>query len=126
MEALGQYIVRLIYVSAFLLLLTDCASLPPQPSDFLGLTQARLAAKIGFPLRVYTLPATAKGGPGVLFWVYYQKTPSGGVEEKQFSFDGGPLKVSSVSSDIVPSRLLSLERPDDFQLIYKYNAAHDR
>ena len=117
---------RLAFVATLLILLVGCTSLPSQPGGYFGLTQAQLAARIGFPLRVYTLPARAKGGPGYLFWVYYQKTPTGEVEEKEFSFVGGPLRGGSVSPDVVPSHLLSLDRPDDFQLIYKYNAAHNR
>ncbi len=112
------------HLLALSLFLVGCSSPAKQPSGYFGLTQAQLAAKIGFPLRVSTLPATAKGGPGILFWIYYQKSPSGAVEEKQFTFDALPLKVNSMSPDFVPSRLLSLDRPADFQLIYKYNAAH--
>lgn len=103
------------------------ASFGAQPNDdnFFGLTQAQLAAKVGFPLRVFTLPAKARGGPGTLFWVYYQRSPSGKIEEKQFVFAGSPLKVCSTDVDIIPSRFLSLERDPDFKQIFRYNAQHD-
>ena len=108
--------------------LSGCASVQrhqrPTP-DYFGLTQAQLAAQVGFPLRVYTLPARALGGPGILFWVYYQKAANGAVEEKQFSFSGAPLKVNSVSSDIDPSRFLSLDDPRGFKDIYRYNQEHN-
>jgi hypothetical protein len=107
------------------LTLIGCASQQKQAEgSYFGLTQAQLAAKVGFPLRVFTLPAQAQGGPGILFWVYYQKAPDGTIEEKQFSFSGTPLKVNSTAIDIVPSRFLSLERTKDFHDIYRYNAAH--
>ena len=99
---------------------------PPIPTEFNGLTQTELAAKVGFPLRVYTTPAKAKGGPAILFWVYYQRTASGKIEEKEFGFQYVPLKVCYMSAGIDPSRFLSLERDSDFQQIFKYNAQHAR
>jgi hypothetical protein len=94
--------------------------------NYMDLTQAELAAKVGFPLRVYTLPAKARGGPAILFWVYYQRSPSGGIEEKEFGFQHVPLKVCYISSGIDASRFLSLERDRDSVEIFRYNARHGR
>ena len=109
---------------------TSCASAaeaPPTSGDkYFGLTQYQLAAKLGFPLRVYTLPAKAQGGPGILFWVYYERLPSGKIEEREFVFQYSPLKVCSTPAEFTPSRFLSLEKDLDFQHIYRYNAEHGR
>jgi len=108
----------------FLAFLVSACATPPQNQKYFGLTQSQLAAKIGFPLKTYTLNAKALGGPGVLFWVYYQKSPSGTIEEKEFSFSGTPLRVNSTSADIEPRDFLSLEKNGDFQEIFKYNLNH--
>jgi len=102
---------------------TSCAE-RPSDTDGMGLTQAQLAGKFGFPLRVFTLPASAQGGPGVLFWVYYERARPGKIEERQFVFQGSALKVCSTPVEFSPSRFLSLERDPDFQQIFRYNAQH--
>jgi len=92
--------------------------------DIGNLTQAELAAKVGFPHRVETLSATADGGPGELFWFYCQRSPSGKIEEKMIAFKGHPLRVSMTSQGIIPSRFLSVERPSDVWQIRQYQTAH--
>ena len=116
-----------LYLLLFCLSLMGCASVKRQSENsYFGLTQAQLAAKVGFPLQVYTLSARAQGGPGILFWVYYQKAPNGTIDPKQFIFDGTPLTVRSTDIGTDASRFLSLERAKDFQDIYRYNEAHNR
>ncbi len=113
-------------VSSFAALVATLVVAADKPGAYMGLTQAQLARKVGFPLRVYTLPADAQGGPAILFWVYYQRSPSGTVEEKEFGFQHVPLKVCYMSSDITPSRFLSLEKDPDSRDIFRYNAQHGR
>ena len=92
--------------------------------SYSGLTQAQLAKKIGFPHRVDVLTIKARGGPGVLFWYYYQRLSSGHIERKMFAFDGEPLKVRETDLGIEPSRFLSLDRASDLQKIREYEAEH--
>ena len=56
-----------------------------------GLMRSELAAKVGFALRVYTLLAKAKDEPAILFWVHYQRSPSGKIQEKEFGLQHVPL-----------------------------------
>jgi hypothetical protein len=117
---------------AFIMALVFCASVGLSRAErsaldaYLGLTQAELSAKVGFPLRVYTLPAKARGGPAVLFWVYYQRSRAGQIEEVEFGFQYSPLKVCYMSPGIDAARFLSLERPADEKYIWRYNAQHGR
>ena len=92
--------------------------------SYSGLTQAQLAKKVGFPHRVVVLTIKAHGGPGVLFWYYYQRSSSGHIEKKMFAFDGEPLRVRETDLGIEPSRFLSLDRSSDLQKIREYEAAH--
>ena len=96
-----------------------------QASDeesYSGLTQPQLAKKIGFPHSVVVLTIKARGGPGVLFWYYYQRSSSGQIEKKMFAFDGEPLRVRETDLGIEPSRFLSLDRASDLQKIREYEA----
>jgi hypothetical protein len=95
-----------------------------KPIDIVGLTQAEVVAKVGFPHRVYVLGATIREGPGELFWYYCQRARSGKIEEKTVAFTGHPLRVSETDADIDPSRFLSLERHTDMWQIRKYQSAH--
>jgi hypothetical protein len=70
------------------------------------------------------LPAKADGGPGILFWTYYERSPNGGIDERVIAFQGVPLKVSSVPAILTPEKFLSLERRGDVGEIFRYNAQH--
>ncbi len=111
---------------SFLAVLLGTILVAADTPTYMGLTQAQLARKVGFPLRVYTLPADAQGGPAILFWVYYQRSPSGTIEEKEFGFQHVPLKVCYTSTDIDSSRFLSLEKDPDSRDIFRYNAQRGR
>jgi hypothetical protein len=120
---------RVVIIVLALCTMSCASATAPAPTGgdkYIGLTQAQLAAKLGFPLRVYTLPAKAQGGPGILFWVYYERRPSGAIEEREFVFQYSPLKVCATPAEFTPSRFLSLEKDPDFQYIYRYNAEHGR
>jgi hypothetical protein len=108
----------------FGLSLMACASVAQHPdpdTSYIGLTQAQLAKRLGFPIRVFMM----QDGPDVLYWSYYQRsTPD--IDEKVFGFAGSPLKVSGSPLNVRPSLFLSLERPNDASEIRRYEAKHGR
>lgn len=92
---------------------------------YLGLTEPQLAKKLGFPSRVFMPTSKGEGGPGLLYWSYYERsTPT--IEEKVFAFTGSPLKVSSAPAELTPARFLSLDRTADVQEILLYEAHRER
>lgn len=130
-----------VFIALLALCLAGCASIPERSdssslagltqaqladsSSYEGLTQAQLAKRLGFPMRIFLLPSDAHGGPGLLFWSYYQRsTPD--IDEKVFVFAGSPLKVKEAPLDVNPSIFLSLERASDVGEIFKYEAKHGR
>jgi hypothetical protein len=113
---------RTVIIALLALCLTACASVAQRPdTSYIGLTQAQLLKRLGFPMRIFV----ETQGPGMLSWSYYQRsTPD--IDEKLFEFAGSPLKVSASPLDVNPSLFLSLERASDRQEILRYEAKHGR
>jgi len=86
--------------------------------NYVGCTKSQIVKKLGFPVAIDVLEKK----PAAEYWVYYQKTPSGGIEPKYLGFSANG-KVESNYSDINPRAFASIQNPQERAQIIAYRKA---
>jgi hypothetical protein len=98
-------------------LLCSCAF---RQTSYLHLTKSQLVSRLGLPATI----ALYEHKPSVEYWCYYQRSGSGGVDAKYFSFgDYNSLgHVTDCAADVRPDRFLSTNNPADLRKIQALHA----